>query len=46
VSGGSDDDRINAQDGFKDVVDCGTGEDTVFFDRGLDRVRDCEIKNP
>ena len=31
----------------KDVVDCGPGVDTVYFDRGLDKVaNNCERKRP
>jgi Ca2+-binding RTX toxin-like protein len=52
---GADDTIIVAQRGFpaedgavrvtKEVVDCGTGEDTVYRDRGLDIIaNDCEHK--
>jgi Ca2+-binding RTX toxin-like protein len=46
-SGGRGNDTIFAQDGNKDVIDCGKGKrDTVFFDEGLDTTENCEIKNP
>jgi hypothetical protein len=46
-SGGRGNDTIFAQDGNKDVIDCGKGKrDTVFFDEGLDTIKNCEIKNP
>ncbi len=47
VEGGGGSDKIHADDGSKDVIDCGKGQDTVFFDRGLDKVADdCERKRP
>ncbi len=41
-------DLIFAQDGFRDTIDCGDNEDTVFFDRNrrLDVIENCEILNP
>jgi Ca2+-binding RTX toxin-like protein len=42
LRGGSGDDRLVARDGFRDVVDCGSGRaDRATVDR-LDRVRGCE----
>jgi hypothetical protein len=40
--GGRGNDTMNAQDGYRDVVNCGLGTDTAYVDR-LDRVNeDCE----
>src|SRR5215208_7322386 len=40
--GGGGNDTMNAQDGYKDNVNCGLGTDTAYVDR-LDRVNeDCE----
>jgi Ca2+-binding RTX toxin-like protein len=40
--GGGGNDTMNAQDGYEDAVNCGTGTDTAYVDR-IDRVnRDCE----
>ncbi|MGB3634088.1 MAG: calcium-binding protein [Rubrobacteraceae bacterium] len=33
-------------DGKRDVLDCGSGVDTVYFTPGVDVVRNCEILNP
>lgn len=45
VEGGGGNDWVNAKDGYKDRVDCGSGRrDQVRFDEGLDEVRNCEIK--
>jgi Ca2+-binding RTX toxin-like protein len=44
--GGGGADTIRATDGFKDVINCGKGKDTVEYDVGLDKIRYCEIKNP
>lgn len=30
----------------KDIVFCGPGKDTVYFQKGVDQVFDCERKNP
>jgi Ca2+-binding RTX toxin-like protein len=46
VHGGPGRDRIYADDGFVDTIDCGGGKDTVTYDRGLDWVRNCEVKRP
>jgi hypothetical protein len=29
----------------KDVIDCGSGRDIVYFDPGLDTLANCEMKN-
>ena len=45
ISGGDGDDYIDVQDGLSgDTVDCGDGNDTVFFDSG-DTVLNCENQN-
>jgi hypothetical protein len=41
ISGGPGDDRTEARDGFRDVIDCGPGRDGAEVDR-LDVLRDCE----
>lgn len=47
LNGGRGNDRIEAQDGQRDTVNCGRGaEDVAFFDRGIDEVRNCEVRNP
>jgi Ca2+-binding RTX toxin-like protein len=51
--GGDGDDTINAaqrNSGMdvvvtKEVIDCGPGQDTVYFDEGKDEAKNCEIKN-
>ena len=47
--GGDGDDQINAFDderfaGGKDFVDCGKGHDEVIFDKGVDKIRNCEVR--
>jgi Ca2+-binding RTX toxin-like protein len=52
VFGGTGNDTIEAQRDYrypktKDIVNCGNGaDDTVYFDRGLDEVKNCENKVP
>lgn len=47
LNGGRGNDRIEAKDGVLDRVNCGRGSgDTAFFDRRIDEVRNCEIRNP
>lgn len=43
--GGRDDDRIHADDGARDrEIDCGSGDDKVYVDRGLDSDPErCEV---
>ena len=41
VSGGADDDTIRADDGQVDNIDCGTGNDTVAVDVGIDTLASC-----
>jgi Ca2+-binding RTX toxin-like protein len=38
IRSGGFDDTINARDGERDTVSCGSGEDTVYFDKGTDSV--------
>ncbi len=46
VRGGPGNDFVFAADGHADRIDCGGGaRDSVHFDRGLDIVLECEIKN-
>ncbi len=46
IRGGAGNDFVFAADGHADRIDCGEGEkDSAHFDRGLDVVLDCEIKN-
>ncbi len=42
ILGGAGNDRIHANDGHTDRVDCGPGSDTVWADRS-DRLRACEV---
>ncbi len=47
--GGAGTDRINAAEGSgnPDQIQCGSGRDTVTFDRGVDTVNsNCEIRRP
>ena len=51
--GGAGNDIINAYDekhstaGVEDVINCGPGRDTVYFDKGFDKVdSNCELKKP
>ena len=48
LDGGPGNDRIEAKDGERDIIDCGRGaDDWAFFDRGgLDKVSNCEVRNP
>ena len=47
LSGGTSSDRIEAVDGMRDVIACGKGpRDVAVYDRGIDRLRDCEIRQP
>jgi Ca2+-binding RTX toxin-like protein len=46
VSAGAKGDHIEAIDRHKDIIDCGSGVDAVWFDVGLDVVSpNCERKN-
>ncbi len=38
---GFGDDQVNAQDGQKDFITCGSGNDLIYVDAGLDVLRDC-----
>jgi Ca2+-binding RTX toxin-like protein len=45
LNAGNGDDRVEAVDGMWDAISCGNGRhDLVFFDRGLDFLRECEIR--
>src|SRR5215213_4245392 len=49
IYGGGGDDFVFAYDQLNvtagaDVVDCGPGVDTVHYDKGVDKIRHCEIK--
>jgi len=47
IFGGKDNDVVVANDGVKDIIDCGEGEkDQVLFDESLDELKDCEVKFP
>ncbi len=39
------DDTIYAEDGERDVISCGGGEDTVYFDKGIDSVNPLNCEN-
>jgi len=39
-------DEVDAVDGNVDIINCGKGRDTAFYDVGIDTVKGCEIKNP
>jgi RTX calcium-binding nonapeptide repeat (4 copies) len=46
VSAGAGGDHVEAIDRRKDIIDCGSGDDAVWFDVGLDVVSpNCERKN-
>jgi hypothetical protein len=44
--GGNSNDTVKAKDGNHDVIDCGNGKDTVFYDQGIDSITKCEVLNP
>jgi Ca2+-binding RTX toxin-like protein len=45
--GSGNDDIIAFESGSKrDLVFCGPGIDTVYYQKGVDRLFDCERKNP
>jgi Ca2+-binding RTX toxin-like protein len=47
LNAGNGDDRVEAADGMRDHISCGNGShDLVIFDQGLDRFRECEIRDP
>jgi len=51
--GGRGDDTINSVQRnsgtgaavTEEVIDCGAGTDTVYYDKGKDEVKNCEIRN-
>lgn len=42
INGNAGDDGIDALDGDKDTVNCGSGEDVAVIDQGVDVVQGCE----
>ncbi len=44
--GGDGRDTIHADDRMRDIIDCGRGSDTVYFDKGKDVLSNCEHKFP
>ncbi len=52
VRGGTGNDIVRGgthgrtNDGVRDVLDCGSGTDLVYFVQGQDSVRNCEVVNP
>jgi len=38
---GLGDDQVNAQDGQRDIITCGSGNDLIYIDSKLDVLRDC-----
>jgi Ca2+-binding RTX toxin-like protein len=51
VFGGRGNDTVEAEKAYgypktKDVVDCERGDDTVYFDKGLDEIKNCEHRRP
>ena len=40
------DDRILDDDDNADIINCGKGRDTVFYDDGADSIKACENKPP
>jgi len=42
ISGGPGNDRIEAANGVRDVIDCGEGNDTVEYNEGVDMISGCE----
>jgi hypothetical protein len=43
IKAGKGNDFIEAEDGYKDTIDCGSGTDEVYFDANLDQVAaNCE----
>ena len=43
ISGDAGGDLIQAVDDQKDQINCAGGRDEVYFDRGLDELRRCEV---
>ncbi len=46
ISGDTGGDLIQAVDGQKDQINCAGGRDEVYYDRGLDVLRRCEVLHP
>jgi Ca2+-binding RTX toxin-like protein len=46
VRGGGGNDQVDANDGQRDVIDCGRGtREQVRRDVGIDEIRNCEIRD-
>jgi Ca2+-binding RTX toxin-like protein len=46
VNGGKGNDQVFANDGQRDVIDCGRGaRDEIRHDVGIDKIKNCEIKD-
>ncbi len=47
IRAGGGNDRISATDDYKDKINCGSGRDTVYYDKGRDTVdENCELAYP
>jgi Ca2+-binding RTX toxin-like protein len=46
VGGGRGTDLIRSNDSAKDSINCGRGKDSVIFDKGEDKTKNCEDKDP
>jgi Ca2+-binding RTX toxin-like protein len=46
VKAGGGNDYVQGTDKYKDAIDCGPGRDTVYYDKGLDTVKNCELAYP
>jgi hypothetical protein len=47
IKAGKGNDIVEAEDGYKDTIDCGSGTDEVYFDANLDQVAaNCEKQHP
>ena len=42
INAGAGDDMIHTLDGHEDIIDCGSGKDTVTFDKGINTDKTCE----
>jgi Ca2+-binding RTX toxin-like protein len=45
-SGGRGADLIVSDDSTKDSIRCGRGKDTVTYDKGVDKIKNCEHRDP
>jgi len=47
IKAGKGNDIVEAEDGYKDTIDCGSGTDEVYFDQNIDQVAaNCEKQHP